>query len=191
MLANIVFFANSEEHAIDVLTKMFEATLNILKNKKIEYDKTDSANREKYVHYRAIRTLDYFLKCKDKIKVSEVKNNIFMKVAWADNDLLIYESMIMSDSIIYITKSELSEDNSQSKLEFKRYHFDFVVWETDKAFLVRKQDKEYWLPKSLCYKLNYEDEIVSVYLPSWFNIDNSKVNKESGNKSKSLAEYAP
>lgn len=66
---NVVFFANDEAHALDVLKRFFKWFLN---DDLAEYGYRPSL-------------IKHYLENFDKVKVEAVPNNIFMNVDWAGN----------------------------------------------------------------------------------------------------------
>jgi hypothetical protein len=92
MEMNIVFFANSEEHGLDILKRMFEFMIDC----KIEYLKNE--NESKSVHaseferrakndcnraVEIIKAIDSGM-----VRLEKVPMNQFFKVGWALNDTL-------------------------------------------------------------------------------------------------------
>ena len=93
MESNVVFFADSMDHARDVLRRMFEFW--------IECDELYLASKknERYDHHgfmdarrTEITTLRFFLKNLSKMSITEAPTNQFYKVGWACNDgLNVYQ----------------------------------------------------------------------------------------------------
>ena len=72
---NVVFFANSEEHALEILKRFFTEYL------KYYEENTYSLYTD---HIRAL--IQHYLENFDKVRVTLAPKNGFMNVAWAGND---------------------------------------------------------------------------------------------------------
>jgi hypothetical protein len=85
MESNVVFFANSEDHARDVLRRLFEFWVECNETYiKTTEDRFNSAETEALRHYLTIM---------DQMKISPAPVNQFYEVGWADNDTLsVYEA---------------------------------------------------------------------------------------------------
>jgi hypothetical protein len=82
---NLVFFADNEIHAKDVLKRMFKFAIEC-NNTQIEYHKTQY--HQDYFDWRGDTTKRFqgYLDNLDKIKVPEAPINQFYIVGWASND---------------------------------------------------------------------------------------------------------
>jgi hypothetical protein len=87
MESNVVFFADSEDHARDVLRRLFEFWIDCneryVKSKKAE-DRHGFVSR----NTAEIETLRYYLEQIDQMKITEAPTDQFFKVGWACNDNL-------------------------------------------------------------------------------------------------------
>lgn len=86
---NTMFLANSEEHALEVLGRLFDFLI------KTQSDYIRYAKGKQYTHEEVVENADYRLRNvlgyqkalkKGKIKVSLAPTNQFFKVSWAAND---------------------------------------------------------------------------------------------------------
>jgi len=81
---NIVFFANSEQHAMKVLQDMFEFVISCFKehlNNKPSNSHITQKRMTRYATYlTALR--------KGKIRLEKAPTNQFYKVGWAENDTI-------------------------------------------------------------------------------------------------------
>jgi len=86
---NIVFFADSEDHAISIIKRMFELALKT----HIEYDKQDNRYHEELTTRNTctIKEIERYLEdlSLGKIKVSLAPKNQVFKVGWAYNDTIL------------------------------------------------------------------------------------------------------
>ena len=71
---NVVFFANSEEHALDILKRYFTAFV----------DNQNENPRGDHCGFRP-SLIQHYLENFDKVKVTLAPTNGFMNVAWAGN----------------------------------------------------------------------------------------------------------
>lgn len=81
VVMNVVFFANSIEHAKDIIERMLRVRLDI-DNNRIEAD---------YNYYQEIKRthLDLMLEDKDNWIITEAPKNQLYKVDWACNDTIL------------------------------------------------------------------------------------------------------
>lgn len=86
---NTMFLANSEEHALEVLGRLFDFLIKTGSDY-MRYAKGNQYTDEEIIEnadYRLRKVLEYQKVLKEgKIKVSLVPINQFFKVSWADND---------------------------------------------------------------------------------------------------------
>lgn len=83
MDCNIIFFANDEKHALDVLQRMFKFALECISQYEQNKDATDRSVHRKDKFQKFLKASEA-----NKIKVSLAPTNQFFKVGWADNDTL-------------------------------------------------------------------------------------------------------
>lgn len=85
---NTMFLANSEEHALEVLGRLFDFLIKSnYEYLKYSYNKHTDEEVSEHITYRLRNVLGYQKALKEgKIKVSLVPTNQFFKVSWADND---------------------------------------------------------------------------------------------------------
>jgi hypothetical protein len=57
-----------------------------------------------------------------------------------------------------------SDSRDEDNVDEDDYYFDFIKWETDKAWLVVMDGKELWFPKSQC-SINTKKKIIII--PDW------------------------
>lgn len=88
---NVIFFANDEKHAKDILLRMFKFVVDIqvlkASNHKIKKYDPHSLEFSELATKTAKRFQEYIDKL-DLIKVTEAPMNQFYKVGWACNDTL-------------------------------------------------------------------------------------------------------
>jgi|ERR1041385_57439 hypothetical protein len=82
MECNVVFFANDEDHARDVLRRMFEFWINC--NNLYRKSTRDIHS----VNLTETRRLKSFLREMDKMRIELAPINQFLEVGWASNDNL-------------------------------------------------------------------------------------------------------
>lgn len=89
---NVVFFANDEEHALDVLERMFTFMMECALGEEESYTNKRVAHAKEFQTSAGRRYVKFegYLKAlkKGKLKVSEAPTNQFYKVGWASNDTL-------------------------------------------------------------------------------------------------------
>lgn len=100
MESNVMFFADSVDHARDVLRRLFEFWIECneqyIKSQQ-EYDKRNRVAVNDYhglssARAAEVRTLGRYLSVMDRMKLTPVPTNQFYKVSWASNDDLgVYE----------------------------------------------------------------------------------------------------
>ncbi len=81
ILINVLFFADSIEHAKEVLDRLFKLRLDwdskMIEENSQYYNKTDK------------ECLDILLANRDKWVITEAPKNQFFKVSWADNERIL------------------------------------------------------------------------------------------------------
>lgn len=92
MESNVVFFANDETHARDVLRRLFEFWIEcndlFLKSKHSKDDRHGLSDRRACEN----RVLRRYLEMMEKMKITPAPTNQFYQVSWACNDNLnVYE----------------------------------------------------------------------------------------------------
>jgi len=95
MDTNVVFFANNDNHALDVLRRMLEFRLSVIKER-LKYDKSKTykdavdemlIERHEYCESRTFKYLQAVVE--GKVKLTLAPGNQFFKVGWADNDTIL------------------------------------------------------------------------------------------------------
>ncbi len=90
---NIVFFADNEKHALDVLRRLFQFRIDVSKkyreNVKDQsvWDELTIKDLCSYNNDRAIKYLDAVVK--GKVKVEKAPTNQIYSVGWATNDTIL------------------------------------------------------------------------------------------------------
>jgi len=92
MSCNVVFFANSEEHGLDILKRMLQFSIDCTAKYMAHINETQGVHWEEFSE-RAENKLHEYKSYIDAINAGKVKlklapMNQFYKVGWADNDTM-------------------------------------------------------------------------------------------------------
>lgn len=82
---NVVFFANSKEHAVEIIERMLKLRMWAQK----EYEKYKGYAADYETHSVKINLPQLLLDNKDKWVITEAPTNQFYQVGWACNDTLL------------------------------------------------------------------------------------------------------
>ena len=91
MCNNIIFFANDDAHAVDILKRLFKFAIECRKKyllSRASVKENDTSVYLKKLNDNSIKKLNRYLKCVKSrdFKPSKVEKNFISKVGWANND---------------------------------------------------------------------------------------------------------